>query len=164
MRGLDPRIYDAFAAIDGLNQCCRRCTSSWIAGSSPAMTVDRVCGFQVLTLILYDHIPNGGRSARGRSHQASCGWDRMRRPRPGDGRSCRTRAAPGLRPAATTSRPPGAWPPGAGPPVASFAMGCATWRAISLALVLAGGIVENGDRLPRASTNNMGDNTCLAAT
>ncbi|MGB7778870.1 MAG: hypothetical protein WBL77_19610, partial [Pseudolabrys sp.] len=36
--------------------------------------------------------------------------------------------------------------------------------AISLALVLAGEIVENGDKLPRASINNMGDNTCLAAT
>jgi hypothetical protein len=62
-----------------------------------------------LTLILYDIIPNSVRSARGRSHEASCGWDRMRRPRPGEDAS----PAPGprreLRPAATMSRPPGAW-------------------------------------------------------
>jgi len=60
------------------------------------------------------------RSARGRSHEASCGWDRMRRPRPGEDVS----PAPGrrreLRPAATMSRPPGAWLSGADrPPCAS---------------------------------------------
>ena len=75
---------------------------------------------RILTLILYDTIPNAVRSARGRSHEASCGWDRMRRPRPGENAS----PAPGrrreLRPAANTSRPPGAWPPGADrPPCAS---------------------------------------------
>ena len=64
----------------------------------------------VLTLILYDIIPSDVRSARGRSHEASCGWDRMRRPRPGGNATSRTRAAPGLRPAANTSCPPGAWP------------------------------------------------------
>jgi hypothetical protein len=37
-------------------------------------------------------------------------------------------------------------------------------RHLTRHLPRAGGIVENGDRLPRASTNNMGDNTCLAAT
>ena len=71
---------------------------------------------RTLTLILYDTIPNAVRSARGRSHEASCGWDRMRRPRPGENAS----PAPGrrreLRPAANTSRPPGAWPPGADRP------------------------------------------------
>ena len=80
----------------------------------------RGCATHILTLILYDTIPNAVRSARGRSHEASCGWDRMRRPRPGENAS----PAPGrrreLRPAATTSRPPGAWPPGADrPPCAS---------------------------------------------
>ena len=75
----------------------------------------------ILTLILYDIIPNSVRSARGRrSHEASCGWDRMRRPRPGEDVS----PAPGrrreLRPAATMSRPPGAWLSGADrPPCAS---------------------------------------------
>ena len=73
-----------------------------------------------LTLILYDIIPNSVRSARGRSHEASCGWDRMRRPRPGEDVS----PAPGrrreLRPAAIMSRPPGAWLSGADrPPCAS---------------------------------------------
>ncbi len=48
-----------------------------------AMTVERLRELSVLTLILYDIIPNDVRSARGRSHEASCGWDRMRRPRPG---------------------------------------------------------------------------------
>jgi hypothetical protein len=47
----------------------------------------------VLTLILYDIIPNDVRSARGRSHEASCGWERMRRPRPGENAS----PAPGRR-------------------------------------------------------------------
>ncbi len=74
----------------------------------------------VLTLILYDTIPNAVRSARGRSHEASCGWDRMRRPRPGENASPALGRRRELRPAATTSRPPGAWPPGADrPPCAS---------------------------------------------
>src|ERR1017187_4925403 len=45
---------------------------------------------------------------RGRCHEASCKWDRMRRPRAGDARSSRSRAGPGLPP-----RPGGAGaPPG----------------------------------------------------
>ena len=75
---------------------------------------------RILTLILYDTIPNAVRSARGRSHEASCGWDRMRRPRPGENASPALGRRRELRPAATTSRPPGAWPPGADrPPCAS---------------------------------------------
>ncbi len=67
-----------------------------------------VAGIHVLTLILYDSIPNNVRSARGRSHEASCGWDRMRRPRPGEDASPALGRRRELRPAATMSRPPGA--------------------------------------------------------
>src|SRR5262249_52856485 len=48
---------------------------------------------KILTLILYDIIPNAVRCARGHSHEASCGWDRMRRLRAGEDAS----PAPGWR-------------------------------------------------------------------
>jgi hypothetical protein len=35
MRGLDPRIYDAFAAIDGLTNAAGAARHSWIAGVNP---------------------------------------------------------------------------------------------------------------------------------
>ena len=69
-----------------------------MAGTSPAMTTVKSCNPGILTLILYDIIPNNVRSARGRSHEASCGWERMRRPRPGEDVFSRTRAAPGAPP------------------------------------------------------------------
>jgi hypothetical protein len=160
-----------------------------------------------LTLILYDIIPNSVRSARGRSHEASCGWDRMRRPRPGEDVS----PAPGrrreLRPAATMSRPPGAWLSGADrPPCASpktRSQGGSNGRSLQSAArrskedaamarheapaslerergtertmvappgapspsaCARGKLWKKATGLPRASTNNMGDNTWLPAT
>jgi hypothetical protein len=161
----------------------------------------------ILTLILYDIIPNSVRSARGRSHEASCGWDRMRRPRPGEDVS----PAPGrrreLRPAATMSRPPGAWLSGADrPPCASpktRSQGGSNGRSLQSAArrskedaamarheapaslerergtertmvappgapspsaCARGKLWKKATGLPRASTNNMGDNTWLTAT
>jgi hypothetical protein len=46
MRGLDPRIYDAFAAIDGLTNAAGAARHHGLPGSSPAMTVERVRDFK----------------------------------------------------------------------------------------------------------------------
>src|SRR5262245_44440051 len=115
----DPRIHDAFRRARTLQRTsllrelmdCRVKPGHDEGKAAPC----------VLTLILYDIIPNAVRSARARSHEASCGWDRMRRPRPGEDAS----PAPGrrreLRPTATMSRPPGAWLSGADRPPVRFA-------------------------------------------
>src|SRR5215470_7886306 len=60
-----------------------------------------------LTLILSLNIVLSVRSTEGRSHEASCGWDRMRRPRACCPHSTHP-GGPGPRPAVNTSRLPGA--------------------------------------------------------
>ena len=159
---------------------------TWMAGTSPAMTMRGCAPREKISTAVFDFNPiteysPSVRSARGRSHEASCGWDRMRRLR-----ACLASTysgGAGAPPGGHYGLPARSWLtavihksddprkacPAAGRKNAAMARreapafsrgnaarqnnGCATWRAIPLAF----GEGKEKTGLPGASTKNTGD-------